>query len=327
MTLWYLGIVGLFIAVTDYVKDLFTNFLVLNTKKLGKQTGKVVVMTGGSSGIGFGILKKLLQLDYTIILGVQSKAEGERCIAKLHKLGIPSSRVKFHRLELKSLHSVRQFAMDVLASKESERIDLLVNNAGIMNVPYEKTVDNFESHFQVNYLSHFLLTNLLLPRMKETSAKMDEPCQIIYTSSTVQWGGNINFDELETSKVYSAAKCYADSKLCLAIHAKTLEKWLRQQNINVHAYAVHPGMIPTDLWDDVGFIIRGLRPLLKYFFWTVDDAACAVLYPALTPGIGEKWGGEYFEYGKMTLPNKQVGLPGIQKKLWERSLDLTQDFK
>lgn len=70
--------------------------------------------------------------------------------------------------------------------------------AGIMNAPYEKTVDNFESHFQVNYLGHFLLTNLLLPRMKDTAAKKNGPCQILNTSSHAQKGGNLNFDELET---------------------------------------------------------------------------------------------------------------------------------
>ncbi|ODN06329.1 Retinol dehydrogenase 12 [Orchesella cincta] len=351
---WYLGIIGLIITVTGYIKDRFYKVSAIDVEKLEKRSHQVVVMTGGSTGIGFGIVKKLLLLDYTIILGVQTTAEGEKCVAEIHKLGITSGRMKLLTLELKSLDSVRQFAKEVLASEEGQRIDLLVNNgmilknivgqickhkinvkhhntsifstsAGIMIVPYEKTADNFESQFQVNYLSHFLLTNLLLDRMKDTAANKGEPCQIQYTTSAAQWGGKIDFDELEISKVYCPAKCYADSKLCLVIHTKTLQKRLQDKNINIHAYAVHPGEIPTEVWDNRGFIFRVSRLLLKPFFRKIDDAASIILYPALTPGMGEKWGGQYFENGRVTVPNRQADLPEIQMRLWEKSLELTQN--
>ncbi|ODM91827.1 Short-chain dehydrogenase TIC 32, chloroplastic, partial [Orchesella cincta] len=97
--------------------------------------------------------------------------------------------------------------------------------------------------------------------MKETAAKKNEPCQIIYTSSSSQRTACIDFDELETT----AAKRYGESKLCFVVHAKTLQKKFRKEGINIHCYACHPGLVLTDL--------------------SPDDAASAILYPALTPGV------------------------------------------
>ncbi|ODM96748.1 Short-chain dehydrogenase TIC 32, chloroplastic [Orchesella cincta] len=322
---WYLAICGTWIAMVDLIKDIFIKAPVIEIEKLEKRSHQVAIMTGGPRGIGFDIVKKLLQLDYTVILGVRSIEASEKGIAEIRNLGITSGRVKLLSLDLKSLNSVREFAREVLASKEGSRIDLLLNNAGIMNVPYEKTQDNFESQFQVNYLSHFLLTNLLLPRIKETAAKKSEPCQIVNTSSHAQKGGKIDFDELETSKVYSAVKCYFDSKLCQVIHVKTLENKFQEDKVNIHAYAVHPGEIPTTLWNDLGLLARISRPIMKRICRTTDGAANTVLYPVLTPEVGEKCGGEYFETGKVKPTNPQANRPEIQKRLWERSLMLTQD--
>ncbi|ODM96752.1 Short-chain dehydrogenase TIC 32, chloroplastic [Orchesella cincta] len=322
---WYLYICGSYIALTDCLKDLFRKAPVIDVQKYGRRTDEVVVMTGGSNGIGVGIVKKLLELDYTIILGVQSMAKGEKQIADIRKLGITSGRVKLLSLDLKSLYSVRQFTKEVLSCREGKRIDMLVNNAGFVNSFYEKTQDNYESIFQVNYLSHFLLTNLLVPRMKETATKKNEPCQITFTSSCAQRGAHIDFDELETTKVYSSAKRYGDSKLCLTVHAKTLQKKFRQEGINIHTYACHPGAIATNLWHNLGVIAGLLHPIANLVFRSTDDAACVVLYPSLTPGVGNKLGGEYFESGKAVPPNKQVDLPEVQKRLWERSLELTQE--
>ncbi|CAL8102645.1 unnamed protein product [Orchesella dallaii] len=294
--------------------------------ELKKRSDQVVVMTGGPRGIGFDIVKKLLQLDYTVILGVRNISASQNGIDKIRSLGITSGGVKFLNLDLKSLNSVRQFAKEVLTCEEGSRIDLLLNNAGSVNGNYEITPDNMESTFQVNYLSHFLLTNLLLPRIKETAAKKGgEPCQIVNTSSHVQNACKIKFNELETSKVYVPFKSYCKSKLYQVVHVKTLENKFREEKINVHAYAVHPGEIATDIWDTVGIFAKILQPVMN-LGRTTDGAANTVLYPVLTPEVGAKFGGEYFESGQVKPSNKQANKLEIQEKLWERSLELTKDF-
>ncbi|ODM95193.1 Short-chain dehydrogenase TIC 32, chloroplastic [Orchesella cincta] len=162
---------------------------------------------------------------------------------------------------------------------------MLVNNAGFVNSTYEKTQDNYESIFQVTTQPLFA-HNLL------ESVQLSER--------------------------------YGDSKLCLTVHAKTLQKKFRQEGINIHTYACHPGAIPTNLWHNLG--IAGLfLPIANLIFRSTDDAASVVLYPSLTPGVGDKLGGEYFESGKAVPPNKQVDLPEVQKRLWERSWNVTQD--
>ncbi|ODM95195.1 Short-chain dehydrogenase TIC 32, chloroplastic [Orchesella cincta] len=323
---WYFIICGINICARDAVKEFFMKAPVIEIEKLEKRSNQVVVMTGGPRGIGFDIVKKLLQLDYTVILGVRNIAASENGILEIRHLGITSGRVKFLNLDLKSLRSVRKFANEVLASTEGSRIDLLLNNAGIVSPSYEVTQDGYESIFQVNYLSHFLLTNLLLPRMRDTAVKKNESCHILNTSSDTNRGGSIDFNELETSKVYSSVKCYYDSKLCQVIHAKTLEKKLGKEKINIHAYSVHPGIIPTEIWNDVGCLGRFLiLPVMKCICRTTNDAANAVLYPVLIPEVGGNCGGEYFENGKVEPSNPQANIPDIQERLWARSLELTRD--
>ncbi|ODM91828.1 hypothetical protein Ocin01_14856 [Orchesella cincta] len=157
-----------------------------------KRSNQVVVMTGGPRGIGFDIVKNCFR--------VRNIAASENGILEIRHLGISSGRVKFLNLDLKSLRSVRKFANEVLASTEGSRIDLLLNNAGIVSPSYEVTQDGYESIFQVNYLSHFLLTNLLLPRMRDTAVKKNESCHILNTSSDTNRGGRIDFTELETGQ-------------------------------------------------------------------------------------------------------------------------------
>ncbi|CAL8102651.1 unnamed protein product [Orchesella dallaii] len=195
---WYYVISGTSIALPSMIKCLYVKAPVIAIEKLEKRSDQVAVMTGGPRGIGFDIVKKLFQLDYTVILGVRTIAVSQEGIDKIRAFGIPSGRVKFLNLDLISLNSVQKFAKEVLASEEGSRIDLLLNNAGFVNRNYEMTPDNIESTFQVNYLSHFLLTNLLLPRIKETVAKKGgDPCHIVNTSSHAQRAGKINFNELE----------------------------------------------------------------------------------------------------------------------------------
>ncbi|CAL8133749.1 unnamed protein product [Orchesella dallaii] len=317
-----------YILTLDIIEHIFIKAPKIEIEELEKRSEQVAVMTGGPRGIGNDIVKKLLQLDYTVILGVRNESTSQKGIDKIRDLGVTTGRVKFFYLDLKSLESVREFANKVLDSKEGSRIDLLLNNAGIFAEGYEKTGDNFESTFQVNYLSHFLLTNLLLPRIKETATKngAGDPCHIVSTSSCLHRCGTIDFEELETSKVYSPLECYCLSKLCQIIHVKMLDKKFQEEKMNIHAYAVHPGVIVTGLWDDMGGFKCFKRPfnaVMKWIGRTSDEGANTILYPLLTPDLLDKAGGHYFETGNVVRPDNQANQPEVQQSLWKGSLKLT----
>ncbi len=147
--------------------------------------------------------------------------------------------VLFAQLDLASLQSVRDFSSKMLETEP--QIDILINNAGIMIPPYTKTEDGFEIQFGVNHLAHFLLTNLLLERMKESPA-----ARIVNVSSLAHQYGKINFDDLQSEVSYSRVWAYSQSKLANVIFTRSLAARLRDSP-NVTTYSLHPGSVDTEL--------------------------------------------------------------------------------
>jgi len=283
-------------------------------------SGETVVLTGGTRGIGFEVLRKLLLCNSHVILGSRSLSAGEKAVETLRLEGVFTGSVKVLRLDLTLLKSVREFAAEVLG--QCSRIDLLINNAGVMGPPYTETKDGYEIQFQVNYLSHFLLTNLLLPKIKETSNFKETACRIVHVASDSNYGGWIDFKELETCKVYAPNKAYSDSKLCQVLHANYLNKLLRSEGTNVRVLSLHPGVIPSDLWGTMGPILCRLLSFIDFIFRTKEDGADTVMYTALSPEL-EGVGGVYINSCEIEDPNPQAIDGLVQKSLWERSLQLT----
>ncbi|OXA46322.1 Short-chain dehydrogenase TIC 32, chloroplastic [Folsomia candida] len=196
--------------------------------------------------------------------------------------------------------------------------------AGVMFSPYEITENGYESQFQVNYLSHFVLTSLLLPRVKETSLRVDKhvACRIVNVSSVANYGGKIDFDELEECKVYVSTKAYADSKLCQILHTRYLDTILRsEKHIKVNVLAVHPGTIVSELWDNLPRFILVIANAVKGILQTTEDGANTIIYTALSPKL-EGIGGVYIANCEIVPPNQQVENVHVQQQLWERSLEL-----
>jgi len=191
--------------------------------------------------------------------------------------------------------------------------------------PYELTEDGYETPFQVNYLSHFLLTNLLLPKIKETSQRKDKQfaCRVVNVASNAHVLGYLDdLEQLGNCKVYTSGKSYSDSKLCQVIHARYLDKLLQIEDVKVNAYSLHPGVIPSDLWDHVPWPVGATVNTCKWLFRTTEDGADTVMYTSLSPTL-EGVGGVYINSCEVIPPNKQVEDVTIQKNLWERSLQLT----
>lgn len=157
--------------------------------------GHVCVITGANRGLGLEVLKLLLQLNYTVILGVRNLEAVRLQLENICKSGINTTNVEVLSLDLKSLDSVSQFAEQIL--HKYDKIHMLINNAAMYQEKYEITENAVESHFQVNYLSHFLLTHSLLPRIKETaSLDLKISCYIINVSSKIQEVPKLNVQNL-----------------------------------------------------------------------------------------------------------------------------------
>jgi NAD(P)-dependent dehydrogenase (short-subunit alcohol dehydrogenase family) len=194
--------------------------------------GRTVIVTGANSGLGEVTARELARAGATVILAVRNEEKGRAAAATM-----PGD-TEVRRLDLQDLASVRAFADGVA------KVDVLVNNAGIMAVPYAKTVDGFESQIGTNHLGHFALTNLLLPKVSD---------RIVTVSSMMHLIGVISLKDLNwTSRPYLAWPAYGQSKLANLLFTKELQRRLTQVGSPVRAIAVHPGYSATNLQGNTG---------------------------------------------------------------------------
>lgn len=204
-----------------------------------KLDGKTVIVTGANSGIGLETAVDMAKRNARVILACRSVERGEAALAEVkEKSG--NQNVVFVRLDLGSLESVREFAAKII--EDEPRIDILINNAGVM-MPSKRTLssDNFEVQFGVNHLGHFLLTNLLLDRIKETPT-----ARIVNLSSSAQGiAGKFEFENLNCERSYSPMAAYCASKLANVLFTRSLAK--RLEGTGVTTNAVDPGIIKTGL--------------------------------------------------------------------------------
>ena len=201
--------------------------------------GKTVIITGANNGIGLETAVDLAKRNAAkIILACRSVERGEKAAVEVRKRS-SNDNVVFRQLDLASLESVRKFASKIL--EEEPQIDILVNNAGVMALPERKlTKDGFEMQFGTNHLGHFLLTNLLLDRIKEAPS-----ARIVNVSSVAYKMGPIKMDDLNSEHSYTSWGAYCQSKIANILFTRALSK--RLEGTNVTANALHPGAIFTGL--------------------------------------------------------------------------------
>ncbi len=233
------------------------------------------------------------------------------------------------QIDLKSLKSVRQFAAAFMA--KYHKLDLLINNAGIMAPSYSKTEDGFEGQMAANYFGHFLLTGLLLPLLKK-----NQSARIIMLSSLAHAYGKIDFKNLNSEKHYSKIGAYSASKLACLMFALQLQRKFDVCRLPCIALAAHPGVSVTALFKHMpGWLHKIVLAFMSTVSQPADKGALPVLMAALQPGLH---GGEYFG---PTKKREMKGPPGpakisskaldedVAKKLWQRSEELvnfTYDF-
>ena len=203
--------------------------------------GKTVIITGANTGIGLETAVDMAQRGARVILACRSPEKGKAAVQAVKERS-KNEAVVFSQLDLASLQSVRDFATRIL--NQEPHIDILINNAGVAKPSYTKTEDGFELHLGVNHLGHFLLTNLLLDRLKEAPA-----ARIVNVSALAHKWATMNFDDLQSESSFNVAAAYSQSKLANVLFTRSLAQ--RLKDTRVTAYSLHPGLVRTELLRNV----------------------------------------------------------------------------
>ncbi|MFI9172800.1 oxidoreductase [Streptomyces lincolnensis] len=250
-------------------------------KDIPDQSGRVVVVTGANSGIGYAAARELARGGARVVLACRSEARGNEAGDRL-AAEVPGAEVEFARLDLGDLASVRQFAQ----AFSYDRLDLLVNNAGVMALPYGTTADGFETQFGVNHLGHFALTGLLLAPLLATGG-----ARVVTVSSTTHALANIDIDDLNSERRYRRWIAYARSKTANLLFTHELARRLAAHGSQVIAAAAHPGYAATNL-QTAGARMSGRRTSERimrlgnrFFAQSADAGALPTLYAATAPDV------------------------------------------
>ncbi|KAK2495270.1 hypothetical protein MC885_002498, partial [Smutsia gigantea] len=244
--------------------------------------GKVVVITGANTGIGKETARELARRGARVYIACRDVLKGESAASEI-RADAKNHQVLVRKLDLSDTRSIRAFAEGFLA--EEKQLHILINNAGVMMHPHSKTADGFETHLGVNHLGHFLLTHLLLERLKESA-----PARVVTLSSVVHHAGRIHFHDLQGEKHYSPGLAYCHSKLANVLFTRELAK--RLQGTGVTTYAVHPGIVHSELVRH-SFLLCLLWRLFAPFVKSAWEGAQTSLHCALAEDL-EPLSGKYF---------------------------------
>ncbi|XP_044525217.1 dehydrogenase/reductase SDR family member on chromosome X [Gracilinanus agilis] len=285
------------------------------TADFSSQHGCVAIVTGGLCGIGFSTAKHLAKLGMHVIIAGNNEREGQEAVKQIKEETL-TSKVEFLFCNLASMKSIRQFVKDFKA--KNYPLHVLINNAGVMMVPQRKTVDGFEEQFGVNYLGHFLLTNLLLDILKKTGSPRHH-ARIITVSSSTHYVGELNMDDLHSRYCYTPCGAYAQSKLALVLFSYQLQQLLAAGGSHVTANVVDPGVVNTNLYKHVFWLTKVVKKLTYWLlFKTPDEGAITSVYAAVAPEL-EGVGGCYLCHEKIIKSSSITYDEDLQQKLWAES--------
>ncbi len=273
--------------------------------------GRVCIVTGANKGIGNAAARALAGMGATVVLACRRPEAGELARQEIAQ-ATGNPHLEAMTLDLASLASVRQFAADFTASHD--RLHVLVNNAGIYTSRRTLTGDGFERTWQVDYLGHFLLTNLLLDALKRSA-----PSRVINVSSNGHQMGRIAFDDLNRERAWSGIRAYGQAKLAQILFTKEFAR--RLAGTGVSAYAVHPGAVRTD-WSRGGVGMRIGARIAWPFMLTPDAGADTIVWLA-SLGDTDGWSGQYFAKRQAEAPKADAEDPGLARRLWDVSEELS----
>ena len=269
---------------------------------------RVFLVTGANSGIGEATALGLARLGGTVVMACRSATRGEAARQDIVRQS-GNSRVSLELVDLASEASTRAFA-EAFRRKYS-RLDVLINNAGLYTAHRNVTADGLEQTFEVNYLSGFLLTHLLLDLLKKSS-----PSRIVNVSSRAHEGSTIRFEDLQGERRYSGYRAYGQSKLAQVLFTRELARRLEGTGVIVNA--CHPGVIRTNLgMGGSSVVVRFVR----MFFKGPERGAETPIYLAVSPDV-EGVTGKYFANRRIREPSRAAQDPDVARRLFDVSAEL-----
>lgn len=285
--------------------------------------GKTVIITGANCGIGYTTALELAHREARVIMACRDLDKGERA-AKTIKGKTGNDDIVVKKLDLASLKSVREFCKDI--NEDEVKVDVLVNNAGVMRCPYFQTEDGFENHMAVNHFGNFLLTNLLKPSLFKAPSS-----RVIFVSSSLHRFGKVNLDDLNSEEQYKKGKPYNDSKLINLLFAREFHNRYAKDG-KLCVYSVHPGMVRTNLGRYTIFfnkyfkilcfpLVAILYPLIITLIKSATEGCQTVVYCAVAP---ELEGESDCYYGNCTkeLWSEPACDMEMARKIWDVSAKL-----
>lgn len=296
------------------------------TRDIGDLSGSIMVVTGANSGIGLCAAEELAAHGAHVVLACRSVEKGRAAVARLEQAR-PSPRVTLKRLDLSSLESVRAFADELLA--EHPVIDVLVNNAGVMALPFQKTADGFEMQIGTNHLGHFALSARLWPALAAAKAP-----RVVTVASIAHHFGKIRFHDLSWEKGYARWPAYAQSKLANVLFTKELARRAERGGSRVTSVSCHPGYASTNLQTSSARLNGSSlgETLMRMGNDGLAQSAAHGALPTLYAATAEVEAGGYYGpdglLGLIGVPatartSRRANDPEAAAKLWSLSEELT----
>ncbi|XP_023317872.1 retinol dehydrogenase 12-like isoform X3 [Trichogramma pretiosum] len=286
-----------------------------NKTELPRRSGQVAIVTGGARGIGIKVVQMLLECDMTVIVACRKPEAGQKVIDKIRKSGVTSGRAEVMRFDNADFKVVRGFVAEF--TKKYSQLHVLINNAGVMCTPYNETVDGYEEQYGVNYLSHFLLTLLLMPALARAGSTDLGHSRVINVSSCAHLVGDVRFSDTNRKDLFVTAEAYAQSKLAQVLFTKRLARELAAKRLPVQVCAVHPGVVSTDIFRTT--YVKYLRAIVDVLFKNLEEGAVPVVYAAVSP-LMEKKSGVYVSNCRESRVKAICNDELVQDRLFDLSL-------
>ncbi|XP_039013035.1 short-chain dehydrogenase TIC 32 B, chloroplastic-like [Hibiscus syriacus] len=310
-------------------------------------TNLIAIITGGASGIGLETSRVLALRGVHVIIGARNlKAANEA--KKIILAETATARVDVLELNLCSIKSIRAFADNFMALNIP--LNILINNAGIMFCPFHLSQDGIEAQFATNHIGHFLLTELLLDKMKNTVKASGIQGRIVNLSSIAHthcYKNGIQFDQINSKQGYNDKRAYGQSKLANILHANELSRRLQEEGVNITVNSVHPGLIMTPLFKHTAILmnndfhitnsvrkpcfpfhplfpnlhvfVAGFFKFFSFFLWkNVPQGAATTCYVALHPRLKGVTGKYFIDCNEMT-PSSYARDEALARELWDFS--------
>jgi NAD(P)-dependent dehydrogenase (short-subunit alcohol dehydrogenase family) len=296
-------------------------------------SGKLAVVTGANSGLGFGLAKRLAAADADVVMAIRSQAKGEAAIAEIRR-EVPAAKLSIKQLDLASLESVAALGEELVG--EGRPVDILINNAGVMTPPQRQvTSEGFELQFGANHLGHFALTGHLMPLLRAAKAS-----RVVTVSSIAATQPKLTFDDPNARHGYKPMVSYGIAKLAQLMFAAELDRRSNRNGWGVISNAAHPGLSKTNLLSGASYgrdkptlrarLTRLTWRLLPFMWLDIDEGIKPTLYASVS---ADAEGGRYYgPRGFYETAGGGVTFAGVPRlarsesdmaRLWQLSEELT----